>query len=105
MAEAREAALAELLPPAIASLRAHINGGDPSAWRASLRVLELAFPRTAEPEPPELPTDVDDVLSLGWQELRLLAARMTIEPLGDDTRELLPSPEKHTNRAHDSADR
>ena len=55
-AEARDAALAELVPPAIRSLKAHLADGDPAAWRAALRVLEHAIGRPAEtldePEPP-----------------------------------------------------
>jgi hypothetical protein len=42
-AEARAAALEELVPAAIKSLRAHLGDGDPLAWRAALRVFEHAF--------------------------------------------------------------
>ena len=93
------------MPPAVASLKAHINDDDPTAWRASLRVLELAFPRTAEPETPEMPLEVDDVLNLGWQELRVLAARMTIEQPSDGALELVSPVERSTEQAHGPADR
>ena len=57
-AEARDAALAELVPPAILSLKAHLGTGDPLAWRAALRVLEHAIGRPAEtPDEPEPPAD------------------------------------------------
>jgi hypothetical protein len=46
-------------------------------------VLELAFPRTAEPETAEMPLEPDDVVNLGWHELRMLAASMTVETTGD----------------------
>lgn len=88
------------MPPSVASLKAHINGGDPNAWRASLRVLELAFPRTAEPETPEMPLDADDVVNLGWQELRLLAARMTIERPGEPQELIVLSEKERPNGAH-----
>src|SRR5262249_7864895 len=75
--EAREAALAELVPPAIRTLRAHIESGAPDAWRASVKVLELAL-SGPEPEEPSLPTDAAQVASMGWRELTLLAARLTL---------------------------
>jgi hypothetical protein len=38
--EAREAALEELVPAAIRSLKVHLGDGNPNAWRAALRVVE-----------------------------------------------------------------
>jgi hypothetical protein len=38
--EARQAALEELAPASIKSLRAHLGDGDPDAWRAGLRCSE-----------------------------------------------------------------
>ena len=47
-AEARAAALEELVPAAIKSLAAHLGEGDPDAWRAALRVFELSDGKPAE---------------------------------------------------------
>lgn len=47
-AEARAAALEELVPAAIKSLAAHLGEGDPDAWRAALRVFELSYGKPAE---------------------------------------------------------
>jgi hypothetical protein len=47
-AEARAAALDELVPAAIKSLAAHLGDGDPASWRAALRVFEQAFGRPVE---------------------------------------------------------
>ena len=83
-AEARAAALEELVPPAIQSLRNHLGDGDPSAWRAALRVFERAFGPPPEPvEEPVLPTSADEIKSLGWQQLQVLAARFLGEPNGE----------------------
>jgi hypothetical protein len=69
--EARTAALEALVPPAVASLRAHLGDGDPAAWRAGLRVLELAFgPAPQQPtEEVAMPESVHDVRTLSWREL------------------------------------
>ena len=57
-AEARAAALAELVPLAIKCLAAHLGDGDPAAWRAGLRVFELSYCKPAE-TPEDIPEDVD----------------------------------------------
>jgi hypothetical protein len=44
-AEARAAALEELLPLALKSLRVHLGDSDPTAWRAAFRVFEHAYGR------------------------------------------------------------
>src|SRR5262245_5869581 len=66
--EARRAALEELVPPAIKSLKAHLGDGDPEAWRAALRVFEHAFGRPQEqplaPEDLALPTSAWDAKNL-----------------------------------------
>jgi hypothetical protein len=54
VAEAREAALEELVPAAIRSLRAHLGDGNPNAWRAALRVVEHQLGKPAEQT--DLPT-------------------------------------------------
>jgi hypothetical protein len=59
-AEARAAALEELVPAAIKSLAAHLADGDPLAWRAALRVFELSYGKPAETV--ELDLDVVDPL-------------------------------------------
>jgi hypothetical protein len=77
--------LAELVPPALASLRAHLADGNPDAWRAGLRVLELAY----GPAPPQqqedvsLPEGVADVAALSWRELQIMAARVLELPAGE----------------------
>ena len=80
-AEARERALVQLVPPALASIRAHLGDGDPAAWRAGLRVLELAYgPAPSKPaEDVVLPDNAEDVRALGWRELQLVAARLAAE--------------------------
>jgi hypothetical protein len=83
-AEARAAALEELIPSAIRSLRNHLGDGDPAAWRAALRVFELAFGPPPEPvEEPVLPTSADEISSLGWRQVQLLAARLLFETDGE----------------------
>ena len=57
-AEARAAALEQLVPLAIRSLAAHLGEGEASSWRAALRVLELSYGRPAE-TPEDLPEDID----------------------------------------------
>jgi hypothetical protein len=46
--EARRAALAPLVTAAIKSLPAHLGDGDPAAWRAGFRVLELLYGKPSE---------------------------------------------------------
>ncbi len=77
MTEAREAALAELVPPAIMTLRAHIESGAPDAWKASVRVLELAFAKTDNVEEIRLPTDPAEIKAMDWTHMRLLAMQLT----------------------------
>jgi hypothetical protein len=75
--EARQAALEELVPVAVKSLRAHLGDGDPAAWRCGIRVLELFYGRGAEPAlDVALPVDAEDVTTLSWQELQILARRV-----------------------------
>jgi hypothetical protein len=76
-AEARAAALEELVPAAVRSLRAHLGEGDPAAWRAGLRVLELAY-GSAPPEQDDvaLPEQALDVRALSWRELQVVAAKL-----------------------------
>jgi hypothetical protein len=78
VSEAREAALAELVPPAVATLRAHIESGAPDAWKACVRVLEMAF-AGHDHEEPSLPAEAADIASMGWRELTVLAARLSLE--------------------------
>jgi hypothetical protein len=46
--EARQAALEPLVPAAIKSLAAHLGDGDPAAWRAAFRVIELLYGKPSE---------------------------------------------------------
>ena len=73
-AEARERALVQLVPPALASIRAHLDDRDPAAWRAGLRVLELAYgPAPSKPAEDVVPPDnAEDMRALGWRELQLV---------------------------------
>lgn len=52
IAEAREAALAELTPKALRVIAEHLDSGRPDAWRSALRVLDHAFGRPDVAEPP-----------------------------------------------------
>jgi len=93
--EARERALEELVPPAVAALRSHLADGDPAAWRAALRVIELAYGAAPAPTPDDVavPDTLVDVRSLGWQELQIVAARLLGElPVGETviTKNLAP---------------
>jgi hypothetical protein len=84
--EAREAALEELVPSAVASLRAHLADGDPGSWRAAVRVIELAYGSAPAPATDDaaLPDAIADVRALGWQELQIVAARLLGElPAGE----------------------
>jgi hypothetical protein len=80
--EARRAALEELVPAAIKSLRAHLGDGDPAAWRAALRVFEHAFGRAPEvvEDDVSLPSSEAEVGRLSWAQMQLLAARIVAEP-------------------------
>jgi hypothetical protein len=75
--EARQNALEELVPAAVRSLKAHLGDGDPDAWRAALRVFEHAFGRAPEQvEEIVLPVGPDEISTLSWQEMRILAASL-----------------------------
>lgn len=92
--EARQAALEELVPAAIKSLRAHLGDGDPAAWRAALRVFEHAFGRAPEqtPDALALPESSEEVSRLSWVQMQILAARLVEElPPPDTTAELTGS--------------
>ena len=76
-AEAPAAALEELVPAAIKSLRAHVGDGDPGDWRAALRVFELSYGKPAETVEVEL--DQVDPLRIGEmtrEERGVLVARL-----------------------------
>jgi len=77
-AEARAAALDELVPAAIKSLAAHLGDGDPLAWRAALRVFEHSFGRPAEivEEHDPVPTDPFKVAEMSHAERARLVARV-----------------------------
>jgi hypothetical protein len=84
--EARQAALEDLVPAAIRSLQAHLGDGDPTAWRAALRVFEHAFGRAPEQAVEELvvPESAAEITNMSWMQLRLLAAQLVAEvPSGD----------------------
>jgi hypothetical protein len=91
-AEARDRVLEELLPDSILALKKHLDGGDPSSWRAALRVLELVVPRAAEPDEQSvaLPETAHEIAALGWRELQLLAARILVEPSHASDDQALP---------------
>jgi hypothetical protein len=85
VAEAREAALAELVPKALQVLKVHLGEGDeinPASWPAALRLFEYAYGR----EPPDgienvvLPDSADGMSTLSWLEMRALAVRLVAEP-------------------------
>jgi hypothetical protein len=66
----------------VASLKAHLGDGDPAAWRAGLRVLELAYgpaPPSPSVDDVQLPGTADDVRALGWRELQVIAAKLIEE--------------------------
>jgi hypothetical protein len=85
--------LEQLVPPAVATLRAHIESGAPDAWKASIRVLELAF-AGYEIEEQSLPTNAAEIASMGWRELTVLAARLSL-----DARTDMPSIENEATMA------
>jgi hypothetical protein len=76
-AEARAAALEELVPLALRSLAAHLGTGEASSWRAALRVFELSYGKPAGTV--ELDLDVVDPLRVAEMtsaERALLVARV-----------------------------
>jgi len=78
--EARRAALEQLVPAAVRSLENHLGDGDPAAWRAAIRVLELFYGRGTETAVDiTLPVDFDGMAALSWDELRILACRVAGE--------------------------
>jgi hypothetical protein len=66
-----------LVPASIRSLEAHLANGDPTAWRAGLRVLELAYGRVAD-QPAEEPVieDVAGIAAMTPEARRALLARL-----------------------------
>lgn len=81
VAEARAAALEELVPAAVKSLRAHLGDGDPAAWQAALRVFEHAYGRPAEipEEDLETPATIQEVAAMSARERRAVRARLIAE--------------------------
>jgi hypothetical protein len=102
-AEARAAALEELVPPAIRSLRNHLGDGDPAAWRAGLRVLELAYgPVPPEQEDVQLPDNAVDIRALSWRELQIVAAKLLTEiPMADGDGDPVTNPVPILGNGHD----
>jgi hypothetical protein len=77
-AEARAAALDELIPAAIKSLAAHLaEGNNPAAWRAALRVFELRYGGPDSLPEPDLDGDGPlDVRKLSSAQRAALMARV-----------------------------
>jgi hypothetical protein len=73
-AEARAEALEQLMPAAIKSLAAHLDNGDPAAWRAALRVFELGYGKP--PEPAEIDVDPLRVREMTSAERAAMIARL-----------------------------
>jgi hypothetical protein len=94
VAEARAAALEELLPLAMKSLLAHLGEGDPAAWRAALRVFEHAFGRPAEipEEDVEPPGTLEEIQAMTPTERKAVRARLLREH--PELRELVPRAER-----------
>jgi hypothetical protein len=82
--EAREAALAELVPPSIARLKQHIESDAPDAWKAGIRVLELAFARTDNEETFSFPTSIEAIEAMSWKQLTFLATALTGESTDEE---------------------
>jgi hypothetical protein len=86
--EAREAALDRLVPGSLRALAAHLgteSEPNPDAWRAALKVLELRYgPPPPEPENVAIPSDPNDIASLSWQQMQLLAASLITVTADDD---------------------
>jgi hypothetical protein len=95
VAEARAAALEELLPLAMKSLRAHLGDGDPAGWRVALRVFEYAFGR-----PAEIPEEEEDlqagtrayIQAMTPEERKAVRARLLRDH--PELRELVPRAER-----------
>jgi hypothetical protein len=81
--ESREAALAELVPPSIVRLKQHIESDAPDAWKAGIRVLELAFARTDNEESFTFPTSIEAIEALSWKQLTFLATTLTGESMDE----------------------
>ena len=84
VSEAREAALAELVPPSIVTLKAHIESGAPDAWKAGIRVLELAFARTDASDEFRLPSDPAEIEAMSWKQMTFLAASLTAPSVDEE---------------------
>jgi hypothetical protein len=94
VAEARQAALDELVPAAVKSLKAHLGDGDPAAWRAALRVFEQAFGRPVEVPAEEVavPDTLAEVKKLTGEQRKALRARLIAEH--PELAELVPASER-----------
>jgi hypothetical protein len=92
--EARRAALEELVPPAIKSLRAHLGEGDPEAWRCAIRVFDHAFGRAPEQAPEEitLPETKGDIANLSWAHLQILSAELVAELAATESADEIATP-------------
>jgi hypothetical protein len=69
--------------PAIITLKAHIESGAPDAWKASVRVLELAFARPDNDETFRFPADPAEIEAMSWKQMTFLATSLTA-PIPDE---------------------
>jgi hypothetical protein len=92
VAEARDAALEELLPAAIRSLKTHLGDGNPNAWRAALRVVEHQLGKPDEQ--PELGQTMDarSMTTEQRQAARMVAEQPGLAALIPRTNGLHPEP-------------
>jgi hypothetical protein len=91
VSEARAAALDELVPAAVKSLKAHLGDGDPNAWRAALRVFEQAFGRPVDAGE----EDVEPVDPLGVAQMTSEQRNRLLSRVLDDHPELAVLVPKH----------
>jgi hypothetical protein len=61
----------------------HIESGAADAWKAGIRVLELAFARADNVEEFRFPTDPAEIEGMSWKQIQLLAASLTI-PMAEE---------------------
>jgi hypothetical protein len=72
------------VPPSIARLKEHIESDAPDAWKAGIRVLELAFARTDNEETFHFPTSIEAIEAMSWKQLSFLATTLTGESMHEE---------------------
>jgi hypothetical protein len=67
------------------ALKSHIESGAPDAWKAGIRVLELAFTRSDSIEEFRFPGDLAEIETMSWKQMTFLAATLMEESVDEES--------------------